>query len=701
MLMLKTFALSAALLAFSSAGLRAQSLTVEGAPTDSGFNVGTAAGLRVTLEGAGPDATRYAVFAEIQYIGTTAVTSVQLDRRDDSESGEINFEGAWPIPADAPTGVYSVKVRVEDRKKRQVAAVQELRGFAAYRKLVRITGVKLDKTFYTVGEPIQCEAAIQNLTDRPISGLRVEFSNANYPWISTFSGEANLSGEQHENPMLGLTVMREHLDLPPQGEATIPMMPAGTARFTQGTMVALLGAGGPARNAKEPPPEADQYTVAVWNADRTVLYDMQFSKPAIVRPWTTTLPKPYSNLAYTHPYNSDIDFKKYREFYAPGEVSPVIRLDHPRSLYRPGDTLELKGVLENSESQPWEGMNLRAVVSDASGKQLGEAQAATGLTLLPGKPTKVDAGFWKIPATQAPGTYSLKLTLAGRDGAAKAQLATDFAVNALPASIMVIAPHEDDERSYAGLIRAAVEAEIPIRVVVLTGGDVGECERYYYKPCGPNEAREFGQVRMEETAEALEHLGLTRDKLFILGLPDGGSGEIWFRHIKPNDPFLSIYLASDHTPYTDVVKPNLPFARDAVLTELERLIADFHPALIATAHPDERHVDHRTTAWFTVKACQDLLRQKQISPETLVLADQAYGAGGFKPAPYKYANSPVFLSGEAAALKQEMSWIYQSQDGNLDEGAKQSLSELPRQEMHYRIVDWHEHEGWNESGAGQ
>ena len=48
-----------------------------------------------------------------------------------------------------------------------------------------------------------------------------------------------------------------------------------------------------------------------------------------------------------------------------------------------------------------------------------------------------------------------------------------------------------------------------------------------------------------------------------------------------------------------------------------------------------------------------------------------------------------------------MSWIYQSQDGNLDEGAKQSLSELPRQEMHYRIVDWQEHEGWNESGAGQ
>ena len=77
-------------------------------------------------------------------------------------------------------------------------------------------------------------------------------------------------------------------------------------------------------------------------------------------------------------------------------------------------------------------------------------------------------------------------------------------------------------------------------------------------------------------------------------------------------------------------------------------------------------------------------------------ADQAYGAGGFKPAPYHYEKYPVYLSGEAAALKQEMGWIYQSQDGNIDEGMKKTFAELPREEVHYRIVDWQEHEGWNE-----
>jgi len=27
---------------------------------------------------------------------------------------------------------------------------------------------------------------------------------------------------------------------------------------------------------------------------------------------------------------------------------------------------------------------------------------------------------------------------------------------------------------------------------------------------------------------------------------------------------------------------------------------------------------------------------------------------------------------------------------------KKTFAELPREEVHYRIVDWQEHEGWNE-----
>jgi hypothetical protein len=50
----------------------------------------------------------------------------------------------------------------------------------------------------------------------------------------------------------------------------------------------------------------------------------------------------------------------------------------------------------------------------------------------------------------------------------------------------------------------------------------------------------------------------------------------------------------------------------------------------------------------------------------------------------------------SGALKQEMTWIHQSQDDNLSEGRWRASSEFSREERHLRIVDWQPHEGWNE-----
>jgi LmbE family N-acetylglucosaminyl deacetylase len=664
-------------------------ISVEGAPADSGFNVGSVATIRATVKGMAHDARHYAVFAEIQYAGTTSVTSVQMDRVAEPRQGETQYEIGWPIPAEAPTGLYTVAIRVQDRTTHHTVALKPLRGFAAYKKLLQISHLTLDKTFYNLGEPIQCQLTLENLTDADLANLRVEFSNANYPWISLYSREAGA------NPDLALKVLRDHLNLGPRGSATIPMMSAGIASSLQGKQREVMGSGGPERHEKTPLPEVDTYTVAVWNADRTILYDMQFTPPAVVRPSDRALPIPYSR-NFTHPYNSDIDFSKYRDFYAPGQVSPLIAVDHSRTLYRPGERVKIAATLKNSGDEAWSGAELRATILNPAGKDVWKATLLSGIKLGAAQTQAVASEAWAIPDQQAPGTYRIRLELVDASGRRLAETETEIGVNTLPASVLVFCPHEDDEYSYAGLIRAALEAGIPVRVVILTGGDVGECERYYDKPCGPNEAREFSMVRQEESREALEHIGLTRDLADILGLPDGGSGAIWSEHIKPSDPFLSVYLACDHAPYEQVLKPNLPYARDSVIATIEQIVTDFHPALIALPHPDERHVDHRTTNWFVIKACQELLREHRIDPQTVIWGDRAYGAGGFKPAPYKYETAVVYLSGEVAALKQEMSWIYQSQDGNLGEGMKKTFSELPRQEEHVRILDWQEHEGWNE-----
>ena len=429
--------------------LCAQALSVGGGPGDSGYNVGSTATIRASLKGVEGGANRYAVFADIQYAGTTAVTSVQMDQQTASAPGDLRYEAAWPIPSDAPTGLYTVVVHVEDRSTHQTVATEKLRSFAVYRKPVRIVRTDLDKTFYSPGEAVQCEVVLQNLTDHEMTGLRIEFSNANYPWISTFSGEANLSGKQPENPALALKVLRENLALPAHGETTLPMMPAGMAAFLQGTQVAVLGAGGPARHEKIPPPEVDQYTIAVWNADRSVLYDMQFSPRAIVRAPDRDLPKPYSN-NFTHPYNSDIDFTKYREFYAPGYVSNSIRVDRARTLYRRGERMALRAGIARPRSEEASQTEVRVSITDADGKE------ASGVMLsyhgpASGKTDSLALAEGETGAPDKPGVYSMTFSVRA-GGKPYAETAAEIAVNNLPASLLVFCPHEDDEYPYAGLI---------------------------------------------------------------------------------------------------------------------------------------------------------------------------------------------------------------------------------------------------------
>lgn len=680
-------------LLLSSRPLKATDIIVEGGPTETGFNSGTFAYIRARVRGLAGQPKRYVVFAEIQYYGTTASTSVELDRLPETNSGVEEFQAGWPIPPQAPTGLYTLTLHVEDRIDHTVELTKKVRGFVVYKKLVRISRVALDKSIYNVGEPIKCEVGIENLSDTELKGLRVEFSNANYPWISLYSSDS------HDNPDLAVRLIRDHLEIPPATAVNIPMIAAGTATFLQGKQRDVMGAGLALRSQKVPPPEIDMYTVAVWNADRTKLYDMQFTPPAIVRAWDRDLPKPYGR-SFTHPYNSMIDFTKYREFYAPGQRSPAIQLDHSHTLYRPGDTVKIEATVKNPWEAAWNGVSLQARITDAQGQDVYSGTVASGISAAPGASQKVSGSAWAIPASAAPGAYAVQLVLSGSGINEVPRINTEIAVNDLPSSLLVICAHEDDDLAYAGLMRAAVEANVPVHLLTVTAGDVGECERYFDKPCGPDEAREFGTVRMEETAEVLEHLGIPRSNFIDLGLPDGGSGAIWFEHKDSSNPFLSIYLACDHAPYANAYKPNLPYSRDAVVEAIRQIIGSLRPAMIALTGPDERHVDHRTANWFAIKACQELLKGKELDPNTVVLADQVYGSGGYKPAPYKYESYVVHLSGEAAALRQEVSWIYQSQDGNLAEGDKQTMAELPREEKHLRIMDWQDHEGWNEQPPG-
>ncbi len=207
---------------------------------------------------------------------------------------------------------------------------------------------------------------------------------------------------------------------------------------------------------------------------------------------------------------------------------------------------------------------------------------------------------------------------------------------------------------------------------------------------------------MDESRASLGHLGIPAEDLFFLGLPDGGLEQIWYDYPKSTDPYLSVLLASQHSPFRDSAIPNLPYSRDAAIAAAKQFIQRFKPDLIITGHPDERHVDHRTGNWIAVKAMQELLHEGLLSRDTKLVVDVVYGAMPGRHAPYRYEKQKLFVSGEAAKLGQEATWYYESQDGNHLQADIVDFDKLPREEPypHYRIVDWWAHEGWNEKRAG-
>ncbi|MBZ5546171.1 MAG: PIG-L family deacetylase, partial [Acidobacteriia bacterium] len=653
--------------AFASALLVAASFARAKAPlaavTDNiSYNVGEVVRLRALPEGAdqSPPAD---YFVTLRYAGESKALLEHVRLPDGPKPAkDSGYREVWRIPADARTGRYEIDLAATDpASHRSLFDLKRVASFAVHRKLVRIERVELGKTFYTPGDPVSCRVVLRNLTEHPLSGLRVEFSERYWPWIAQSSERA--------------------------GVDTFPIVTALTLK--PGAEVEVRSArAAVARNVAEP--AAQQYAVVVWDEQRKTVHDIAFSALTFIRPPGEKSQEPYP-LQYVYPSLDAVNTTAYREYLRPGMNSGAIEFDHNHTMYAPGDVATIKFVLVNPTDQPWRGLKIRASLRSLGSAGFGEVPLAEGVDLASGARLAQEAKL-TLPADGS-GIYRAVVQATDPRGEILAQGEIQLAANALPASILIFCAHQDDEGAHAGIIRAAVENQIPIHLVYFTSGDSGSCDRYYEHSCSPAEALNFGALRMEEARASVGHLGVPRDNIFFLGLPDGGSGEIWYRHILPTKPYLSVLLASDHSPYEDAAIPNLPYARQSAVDAAKEFIKKFQPDVIFTGHPDERHVDHRTNNWFVVKALQELRREGVASDKLTLLVDQVYGPGPQAHAPYRYEKRIFYVSGDAMARAQEAQWFYQSQSGNRALGRIRSYDKLPRQQVHWQILDWQNHEG--------
>jgi LmbE family N-acetylglucosaminyl deacetylase len=646
--------------------------TLKAVTDNVSYNVGSEVRLKVIV----PPAERsrpapFDISANIRYAGeekSLQEKNVEIASRVSTGGKETatDYHTLWKIPEEARTGRYEVDaVSTDSQSHATLLVARRVASFSVYRKQVKIERIQLNKTFYTPGDGVSCEVDLRNLSGHTISNLRVEFSDRYWPWTAQTSERAGVD----------VMTIAEGLHFIPHGSLSIKSKAAVAKPVKQ--------------------PSVQQYAVVVWDKDRKNIYDIAFTPEVFIQPAGIVEPRPYPS-QYVYPNLDTVNVSSYRHFYSAGADSAAILIDREHTMFPSGGEATLRFSVRNPTDQAWRAVTIRARLFDSQGKELAAKSVAEGVSLEPRSSPLAEETRFALPPGQS-GLFRAQVEVNDTSSETLATGVLELAANPLPHSIFIFCAHPDDEGAHAGIIRAAVENHAPIHVVYFTSGDAGSCDRYYEHSCAADEALNFGALRMEEARRSLGHLGVPPESIYFLGLPDGGSGQIWYDHVQASNPYLSVLLASEHAPYEGVAQPNLPYARQAVVEAVKRFIREFRPEVIYTGHPDERHVDHRTNNWFVVKALLELLREGAVRPDLTLLTDQVYGPGPQAHAPYHYQKHVLNVSGEAMTRAQESHWFYQSQSGNRALGQLRTFEQLRRAEVHWQILDWKGHEGWNEN----
>jgi LmbE family N-acetylglucosaminyl deacetylase len=250
-------------------------------------------------------------------------------------------------------------------------------------------------------------------------------------------------------------------------------------------------------------------------------------------------------------------------------------------------------------------------------------------------------------------------------------------------SLMIFAPHCDDEvLGSAGLIQKALQAGIDVRVILETNGDgylfatMEEFRRLYPRTI---DFIRMGDIRQQETLNALHNLGVKSQQVFFLGYPDRGTPQLWLQHWSKDNPYTSPYTRTSHSPYHLTFNPNAVYAGEDLLGDIRSLIETYQPDLIVSPHPADVHPDHWGLSAF-VRLAVYLSQQRIPSYQPTLLAylihrpDFPYPKGYAPEADLLPPNKMwsvdtewfrLDLTAEEIAQKEKATLAYQSQLGLL------------------------------------
>lgn len=221
--------------------------------------------------------------------------------------------------------------------------------------------------------------------------------------------------------------------------------------------------------------------------------------------------------------------------------------------------------------------------------------------------------------------------------------------------ILLIVAHTDDEVIAAGgYLAAASEAGSAITVVILTNGDANRLSAALLgrtlRPSHHAFVRE-GEIRQQESVDALGRIGLGRTQIIFFGFPDRGLAALVAPHWARSSPFTSPFTGTSTPPYPGVFRPAAHYTGEELTESLAGVIEDFRPTVLLTHSALDHHPDHRATAEFVSIALNR-------AAETYAPSVTRYGflihADDF-PRPLRY--DPQAALEPPRALREKAAWV--------------------------------------------
>jgi LmbE family N-acetylglucosaminyl deacetylase len=180
--------------------------------------------------------------------------------------------------------------------------------------------------------------------------------------------------------------------------------------------------------------------------------------------------------------------------------------------------------------------------------------------------------------------------------------------------LLVLAPHCDDETlGSAGVILAAKRLGMDVKVVIATNGDgylFSTMEEFHLVYPTTADFIRLGNVRQQESLDALEVLGIHPGQVIFLSYPDRGTSTLLLENWSRGDPYKSPYSEASQSPYQLTYNPKSVYAGEDVLADLKLILESYRPDLILYPHPDDVHADHWALGVFSRLAVAMLQREK-------------------------------------------------------------------------------------------